>query len=155
MLMRKIVISFLILLLTDSVSSQSRIGFNYFQGATGKSADYNGRLTESRVLRYPALGTATFKTSFLYVVSLAYRYRFQKWQAEAGVTYQQNNIQTDITNFDRSILLRVNTIHPSVAIIRDLLGNKKIVLSAKLGLNTGFTIAKRTSIFEKEKINSS
>lgn len=138
----------LLLLLTSSCFSQHYIGIAFSSGITHKSGDYNGRLTESRELRYPLLGTATYKTSFLYNAGIVYRYKFQKWQIEASLNYQQNNVRTDFSNFHRSVLLRVNTVHTSVAIIRNIIGCKRFALSAKLGVNTGFTVAKRTSSFE-------
>lgn len=138
----------LILLFSISGFSQHYAGITFSSGITPKSADYNGRLTESRELRYPLLGNVTYKTSVVYNAGIVYRYKFQKWQAEASLNYQQNNVRTDFSNFHRSVLLRVNTVHPSVAIIRDIVDSKKFGLSAKLGVNTGFTLAKRTSSFE-------
>lgn len=137
-----------LLLFSGNCFSQHYYGFGFSSGITPKSADYNGRLTDSRELRYPLLGTATYKTSFLYNAGVVYRYKFQKWQAEVSLNYQQNNVRADFSNFHRSILLRVNTVHPSVAIIRNIIGSKHFAISAKMGVNTGYTVAKRTSSFE-------
>nr|WP_294906318.1 hypothetical protein [uncultured Lacibacter sp.] len=145
--MRKI-FTILLLLFSSSGFSQHQAGVTFSTGINAKSSNVNGRLTDSRILRYPSLGTAAYKTSFLYNAGIVYRYKFQKWQAEASLNYQQNNVRTDFSNFHSSVLLRVNTVHPSVAIIRDIVDSKKFGLSAKLGVNTGFTLAKRTSSFE-------
>jgi hypothetical protein len=128
--------------------SQQYYGISFSSGLSPKSADHNGRLTDSRELRYPLLGTATYKTSFIYNAGVMYRYKFQKWQGEASLNYQQNSVRTDFSNFHRSVLLRVNTVHPSVTIIRNIVGDKHFALSAKMGINTGFTVARRTSRFE-------
>lgn len=144
----KLLLSLLLCFFSLGAFAQSFIGFTTATGITPKSSNINGRLTDSRILRYPTLGDATYKTSFLYSAGVVYRYRFQKWQAEASLNYQQNNVRTDFSNFHRSVLLRVNTVHPSVAIIRNIVATKHFALSAKMGVNTGFTIAKQTSSFE-------
>ncbi len=138
----------LFLLVSISCFPQHYAGITFSSGITPKSADYNGRLTDTRILRYPSLGEATYKTAFLYTAGFVYRYKIQKWQVEAIINYQQNNVRTDFSNFHRSVLLRVNTFHPSIAILRNIIGNKHFALSAKMGVNTGFTVAKRTSSFE-------
>jgi hypothetical protein len=144
----KLLLLLLICFFSKDSFAQSFAGFTTATGITGKSSNVNGRLTDSRILRYPSLGEATYKTSFLYKVGVVYRYKFQKWQAEACLNYQQNSVRTDFSNFHRSVLLRVNTVHPSVAIIRNIFDSKHFALSAKMGVNTGFTVAKRTSSFE-------
>ena len=145
--------TFFLLLFSIHCFSQHYYGIGFSSGMTPKSADYNGRLTESRELRYPNLGTTTYKTSFLYTAGFVYRYKIQKWQAEASLNYQQNNVRTDFSNFHRSLLLRVNTIHPSVAIMRDIISKNRFILSAKFGASTGFTLAKRNSVFENYSLD--